>query len=74
MHVLLIFVFCLFDADENGFGFELPKWLFEEQNKNMKQDVQFKVIVPSGLVVAVDANQPSKVVWQRKVRTANTVQ
>ena len=63
-------VIVLISAEEEGFfdGFNFH-WFSEEEagNSYSVDDLHLKVIVPSGLVVAVLKSNPSQVVWQQQV-------
>ena len=39
-------------------------WLFGES----KEDVDIKVLIPDGLIMAVSKSDPSDIVWQHKVK------
>ena len=60
-------IHCLFSdfTDEGMFSF--PWWNDADDNDIDESDVEFKVIVPRGLILAVRKSDPSHVLWQHTV-------
>ena len=50
------------DIADGGYGFEMP-WLFSDES----DDVEFKINVPDGIVMAYSKNDRTKLLWQHKV-------
>ena len=51
------------DSDDNeDYGFDMP-WPFGED----EDDVEFKINIPDGIVMAYSKIDPTKLLWQHKV-------